>query len=183
MRKNPNNSMLVALLLAALLLPGCSKSQNQAPPAPAAPATAAKPAPAANAPVLKPTSSATRLPASLDFSKRTDPFKPFVAAPPPQAKTDQQPTARPAEDQIPIQSFEVSKFKVSGIIAGLNENRALVLDPNGKPYVIQSGMLIGNNNGRVSRITASGVEVVETFRDERGKTKKRTIVLTLAKKR
>jgi type IV pilus assembly protein PilP len=44
-------------------------------------------------------------------------------------------------------------------------------------------MLIGSNNGRISRITSTTVEIVESFRDERGKYQKRTIVLTLAKKR
>ena len=91
--------------------------------------------------------------------------------------------ASPAADLLPIQSYEVSKFKVAGIIAGLRENQALVIDPNGKGYVVKAGMQIGNANGRISRITSSSVEVVERYREGGGRPKSRTIVLTLPKKR
>ena len=53
----------------------------------------------------------------------------------------------------------------------------------GKGYVVQPGMQIGSSNGRISRITASGIEVVESYKDEKGRIRKRTIVLSLAKKR
>ena len=188
MKKNRKNISLNAVLLLALVLPGCSKPEEKAPPPAPAPNSGqtkpAKPASAPGAPVQKQHSSATAAAPQADFHNRTDPFKPFAAAvaAPAQPKIEQ-PGAQPAADLLPIQTFEVSKFRVSGIIAGLKENRALILDPNGKGYVVQEGMLIGNNNGRISRITASGVEVVERFKDERGKTRKRTIVLTLAKKR
>jgi type IV pilus assembly protein PilP len=127
-------------------------------------------------------SSAAAAKPQLDFRTRTDPFKPFAVVVAP-AKTEQQKASRPAVDLLPIQSFEVSKFKVAGIIAGLKENRALLIDPNGKGYVVQEGMLIGSNDGRITRITASSVEVDERFREDSGRVRKRKIVLTLAKKR
>jgi type IV pilus assembly protein PilP len=188
MRKR--NSLLLALsLVLALLLPGCSKPAEppKSPePKPSAPPPAQPGAPAAA--VQKPMSSAAQQPSGLDFSRRIDPFKPYapVVAPAPaqgQPKSAEQSAARPAADALPIQSFETGRFKVSGIIAGLRENRALLIDPNGKGYVVQEGMQIGMNNGRISRITAHSVEVMESFRDDKGKPRKRTIVLTLAKKR
>ena len=188
MRKR--NSLLLALsLVMALALPGCSKPAEppKSPePKPSAPPPAKPGAPAAA--VQKPMSSAAQQPSGLDFSRRIDPFKPYAPAVAPapaqgQPKNAEQSAARPAADALPIQSFEASRFRVSGIIAGLKENRALILDPNGKGYVVQSGMPVGSNNGRVSRITASSVEILESFKDERGKLRKRTIVLTLAKKR
>jgi type IV pilus assembly protein PilP len=187
MRKR--NSLLLALsLVVAMLLPGCSKPAE--PPKPSEPKPSTPPAAKPSAPaaaVQKPMSSAAQQPSGLDFSRRTDPFKPYapVVAPAPaqaQAKNAEQ-GARPAPDALPIQSFETGRFRVSGIIAGLRENRALLIDPNGKGYVVQEGMLIGLNNGRISRITANAVEVTESFRDDKGKPRKRTIVLTLAKKR
>jgi len=185
MKRNRNNLIVGGLVLVALL-GACSKKQEQA-----APKEPVKPPPAKTAAqpaaVQPQLSSAVRGPGRLDFSKRTDPFKPFspVAAPPPVAPgapAAQQPAASSAE-MLPIQSFEVSKFKVIGIIAGFKENKALLTDPNGKGYVVQEGMPVGSNDGHVSRITPSSVEVIERFKDEHGRSKKRTIVLPLAKKR
>jgi len=120
---------------------------------------------------------------SLDFRGRRDPFKPAVEQQQPKPATEQAVTAVPKGEQLPIQSYEVAKFKVSGIIVGIKQNRALLIDPQGKPYVVQEGMAVGNHDGRITRITPTSVEVVERFRDPAGRVKKRTIVLTLAKKR
>lgn len=183
MKRSPKYLRCTAPLLLLALLFGCSKKEEQ----PAAPAPAKKePAKTAAAPVqpVQNLSSAVNQGAELNFRSRTDPFKPYapaVAAPATGAAG--QPTARSSGDQLPIQSFEVGKFKVAGIIAGLQENRALLIDPTGKGYVVQKGMKIGNNDGRITRITSSSVEVVETSRDDSGRIRKRTIVLTLTKKR
>jgi len=163
------------------LAAGCKKEQPPAPPEPPKPQQAA-PAAKPVVPVQKQLSSAILGGGRVDFSKKTDPFKPYAAALPAPAAQPGAPAAAPPADLLPIQSFEVSKFKVAGIIAGLQENRALVIDPNGKGYVVRVGMQIGNNNGRITRITASTIEVVEHYR-ESGRTKSKTIVLALAKKR
>lgn len=184
MKKSLNSIALISLLV-ALCGAGCKK--EEAPPPPPAsrnPAAQAKKV----APLQAQVSSATNPAVSLDFSKKSDPFKsqaPVVAKPQPgsQGNGGGGGVAPPAADQLPIQSFEVTKFKVAGIIAGLRENQALVIDPNGKGYVVRAGMLIGNANGRISRITSSSVEVVERYREGGGRTKSRTIVLTLPKKR
>jgi type IV pilus assembly protein PilP len=84
---------------------------------------------------------------------------------------------------LPIQSSEVGKFKVVGIITGLKENRALLIDPGGKGYVVHVGTPLGPNDGMITRITAETVEVVERFKEDSGRYRKRKIVLALAKKR
>lgn len=183
MKRNLSSALYAAPLLLAMLS-GCSKHEEK--PAAPAPKNAqqAKPAAQPAPPVQKQLSSSVKAPGTqLDFSRRTDPFKayaPAVVVPPVGVA---QGRARSMADLLPIQTFEVSKFKVAGIIAGLSENKALLIDPNGKGYVVQQGMLIGSNDGRITRITASSVEVVENFREDTGRIKKRKIVLTLAKKR
>jgi len=119
---------------------------------------------------------------SLDFSNRRDPFRPYVQTPAAQ-KAGRGTAARPARDLLPIQSFDTERFKVSGIIAGIRENSALVIDPNGKGYVVKEGMLIGSNDGRIKKITASTVEVEESYRDDNGKVRKRSVKLALTRKK
>jgi len=182
MRKKANNRslFLASLLVVALLFPGCTKKEQPPPPPPPP-----KPAAKAPLPVQKQSTSAKTAGIAvqpLDFSAKKDPFKPFATEPAPQAK------AKPAamastEDLLPIQRYDVNKFKVSGVIVGLKENTALVIDPEGRGYVVRVGMLIGNSDGRISRITPSSIEVVEHYRDDNGHSRKRTIMLTLPKKK
>jgi type IV pilus assembly protein PilP len=182
MRIKPKNSgLLSALLLAALLVfTGCTKKE-QAPPPSAPPAP--KPAVKVQPPVQTQSTSAQRAgEPRLDFSKRKDPFKPYVPEGVMAAHKERPAVAARTGNLLPIQSFDVNKFTVSGIIVGLKDNTALVVDPTGRGYVIKEGMLIGNNDGRISRIRPSSVEVVEPFRDDKGHIRKRTVMLSLKKK-
>lgn len=116
-------------------------------------------------------------PASLENIK--DPFKPFVV----EVKPITPLFGRGGGPGIlPIQSYDVRQFTVQGIIAGLKKNSALVVDPTGKAYVVNAGMEIGKNGGRIEKITSNSIEVKEVFRDENGKIKSRIIKLTLPRK-
>jgi type IV pilus assembly protein PilP len=173
------------LLLLVMLL-GCSKQDESATrpqPIPAPLAKLARQVLPRALPVQKQLSSAAKTGSPMDFRHRTDPFKAFatavVAAPPPHGA----PASRHSLDLLPIQSSEVGKFKVVGIITGLKENRALLIDPGGKGYVVHVGTPLGPNDGMITRITAETVEVVERFKEDSGRYRKRKIVLALAKKR
>jgi type IV pilus assembly protein PilP len=181
MKKRNNNVSYFILLIAGLLTAwGCSKKEEPvvtAPPPHRAQAVQVTP------PVQQQHSSvnasAKSVPA-LDFTAKKDPFKAFVVAKPqPEKKTA---SARTGEI-LPIQSYEVAKFKIAGIIVGLKENRALVIDPSGKGYVVKHGMLIGDNDGRITKITATTIEVLENYRDDNGRAKSRTVKLTLPQKK
>lgn len=186
--------MLFAIM--AFIAPGCKKKAPPPPPPQATPlpqkTVPVPPAPAkpimANRSAVKPavqkqiSTSKKPLPpggVSLDFSNRRDPFRPFVQAPQQEAGKSK----IRQRDALPIQSFDTEKFRISGIITGIRENSALVIDPNGKGYVIKEGMQIGNNDGRVKKVTASSVEIEESFRDDNGKVRKRIVKLTLLRKK
>lgn len=167
--------MAAALLLA---LPGCQKGEQASPPP--LPVHKAKANPSVP-PVQKQLSSATLSPdvsARLVFANRKDPFRPYL-----QAKVEKGPVAksRPAS-LLPILSYAVGQFRVTGIIAGLRENKALVVDPAGKGYVVTVGTNIGSNSGVITKIGPSFIEISEKFKDDAGKTKKRLIKLSLTKK-
>jgi len=132
--------------------------------------------------------SSSRLPVrptapSLDFTNKRDPFRPFVQMPAQQALPKSSKTKIRTHDPLPIQSFDTEKFRVSGIVTGLKENSALVIDPKGKGYVVRAGMPIGSNDGYVKSITDSTVTVEESFSDDNGRVRKRLVKLTLLRKK
>jgi type IV pilus assembly protein PilP len=167
-------------------VPPATSAPAPAGPAQVKPASVSTPQPA-NTAVQSQSTSAKRLatPATvnLDFSNRRDPFRPFVQSPAPvQPGAGKSVKAAKAKDLLPIQSFDTDKFRISGIITGVKENSALIIDPKGKGYVVREGMLIGSNDGRIKRITNSSIEVEEQFKDDNGKIKKRLVKLSLKRK-
>ena len=183
MKKRVNKQILVSVLMVMALLGsfGCKKKEIPPPP----PKPLAKPAAKPVLPVQAQASSvktAGTVDNLLDFSNKKDPFKPFAVEPVPQGQPRPMGIVRTG-DLLPIQSYDVNKFKVSGIITGLKENTALVIDPSGKGYVVREGMLIGINNGRINRITPAAIEVIEHYRDDNGHLRKRSILLTMPKKK
>jgi len=115
---------------------------------------------------------------SIDFSARKDPFKAFVI------ETKSVPVIKRGSGYalLPIQNYEVGQFRVLGIITGFKENSALVVDPVGKAYVVKPGMEIGKNGGQIQKIGTTSIDVIEQYRDENGKIKKKNIKLTLPRK-
>lgn len=201
-----SGSGLLCLLLLTVAVSGCTKKEPPPPPPQATPlpkkADQQAVLPAAPAkPVQTAPSSARQLPlksavqgqssasrrltppggVSLDFTGRRDPFRPYMPAPQ-QAASGKSSKGR-VKDPLPIQSFDTEKFKVSGILTGLKENTALIIDPNNRGYVVKQGMLLGNNDGVVKRITDNTVEVEENFRDDNGRMRKRVVKLTLIRKK
>ncbi len=181
-RRNSTNLLLLAAAASLVLAcAGCKKAEEGAPPAPVA---TPKPDAPVKPPVQAQTSSAIPVASfspSLDFSGRKDPFKPFI-----QPKVEKPAAASgslSASGSLPIQGYTVEQFRVTGIIAGFKENKALIIDPAGKGYVVKAGMKIGNNNGVITKVTPSYLEVAERSRnDVTGRMTRRTVKLTLPKK-
>jgi len=176
MKNMVTNILCVVCLLAfgSACITGCKKKQENPPPQVQQPVKA----PA----VVQPqASSATAPPVAgtqMSFSNQKDPFKPIIT----DSKKATSVKRNRLGQALPILNYEVSQFKVSGIIVGLKQNSALIIDPTGKPYVVKAGMEIGRNDGRITKIAPSYIEVFEKFRDDNGKLIKKTIRLTLPKK-
>ena len=174
------NSLRVAgALIIVTFLVGCKKKEPQAPIA----TTVVKPSAQQVKPVQKTMSSGKLSPAPVnqfDFSNKKDPFKPFAVIKPQLSPRDIERKA--AKDNLPILSFDVNQFKLIGIVTGDKENKAMVIDPSGKGYVLKVGMTIGKNEGRITAITTNGVDVLEQFRDDNGRVRKERIRITLPRK-
>ncbi|NTV46136.1 MAG: pilus assembly protein PilP [Chlorobiales bacterium] len=182
-KNNSNYSLCSVVLLCSLSLAACSKNEPQVPiPASSQPT---KSVVVPHKTVKKQACSALRLPSppvnQFDFSNKKDPFKPFVTV-----KTEPKKAPEGSKSSqrtsLPIHSFDVSQFKLIGIITGGRENQAMVTDPGGKGYVLKVGMLIGKNDGKITSISPSGVDVLEQFKDDNGRVRKEKIKLTLPRK-
>lgn len=183
LKRNSFFSASAGFLVCTVILTACNKEQPvDATPVPAKPPKAAV---VVSKPVQNPASSASRaasVPANqFDFSNKKDPFKPFVVVKV-ESKRSFDSIKKAQHDSLPIHSFDVNQFKLIGIVSGGRENKAMVTDPGGKGYVLKVGMSIGKNNGKIVAINSNGVDVVEQFKDERGKTRRETIKLTLPRK-
>ncbi|MDD2319568.1 MAG: pilus assembly protein PilP [Geobacteraceae bacterium] len=179
MIKNVKNKVVFLTFFFAVLplcLVGCDK---KAPPPKAKPPVTK---PVAKKPVVQQQlSSATGFKTSavaVDFATKKDPFKAYVTS----TKGPLSPKRNRYGQIIPILNYDLTQFSVKGIIVGLKENSALILDPTGKPYVVKAGMEIGRNEGKITKITSTYIEVFEQYRDEAGKLKKSTTKLMLPKK-
>ena len=117
----------------------------------------------------------------LDFSTKKDPFKPYVSVKS-LSSAELAKQKRDSKVLLPIHSFDVSQFKLIGVVADTKGNKAMVVDPSGKGYVLKLGMTIGKNEGKITRIETSGVDVVEQFQDDNNKTRKETIRIPLLRK-
>jgi len=179
------NSCIVAqsffVLTVALLTLGCDKKpESVTVTTPVTATTAPQPKP-----VLKPVSTALKVtPAPVnqfDFSTKKDPFKPFVAVKLETAQTKES-FERNARAALPIHSFDISQFKLIGVVIGGKENFAQVIDPNGKGYILKRGMAIGKNDGKVILISNNSVDILEQFKDDNGRVRKENIKLTLPRK-
>jgi len=89
---------------------------------------------------------------------KRDPFKTFIK----KAKVKKVKSTIPL---TPLQEYDITQLRLTGIISGLNENKAMVTDPAGKGYILKKGTLIGKNFGRVEKISKNEVVVIEDVQD------------------
>jgi type IV pilus assembly protein PilP len=149
------------LLLASQAALGAAEKPAAQPPPPAQatskPAEAAPPQgqPAAAPVAVQPPSiyEDTHYTGSL----RRDPFKSLLIL---------RQTERDVSKLPPIQQIELQSFKVVGIIMDAKKgNRAMVLAPDNRSYVISKGTIVGRNEGEVISIDGQGITVKEKFVD------------------
>jgi type IV pilus assembly protein PilP len=176
-RENRQKILIVLFILIFMFSAGCKKKEVTPP----QPAPKAKHEVQKVAPVQMQHSSAqntVEANSSADFGNKKDPFKPFVV----ESKSVPVFQRSSGYGLLPIQNYEVGQFRVLGIITGLKDNSALVVDPAGKAYVIKPGMEIGKNGGQIEKISTTSIEVNEKYREENGKIRTRTIKLALPRK-
>jgi len=160
------------------MLAGCSESQK-APAPPAAPAvtgTAVQRQPIVSSPTGTALSLAEEKPADI-YSyhpvNRRDPFAPIIS---------KQEKKTSIGDRPPLERYNISEFKLSGIVWGGFGYNAMLEGPDGKGYFIRVGTILGPNRGVVKKITQNMLVIEEKFKNVMGEIERKEITVELRKK-
>ena len=118
-----------------------------------------------------------------DPAGRRDPFDPLVYDKMP-VVTDGKGVLHtaPEEQLTPLQQFEISQFRLIGVIIGKGQPTAMVVAPDGKAYVLRKGVKVGKNNGVVKSITSSAILIEELYQDLSGEMLKNELEIKLPKR-
>lgn len=138
----------------------------------AAPSPKAPPAAVANA--AQPGGEAPSSACVYDPAGRRDPFEPLVLIKKPAVQSDL--------PQTPLQTFEVGQLRLIGVVVGKGAPRAMVMAPDEKAYILQKGVLVGKNNGKVKDIRTDVVVVEEQYVDFSGEVRSGTQEIRLPKR-
>jgi len=176
-RKKPNNRYpaLALIILGALVVTGCSEPPKQT----ATPVAQSKPVqkqPIATALTSTVTPTVEEKPASVysyNPGGRRDPFAPIIVKETKKAK---------AGDRPPLERYNLTEYKLSGIVWGGFGYNAILEGPDGKGYFVRTGTILGPNRGVVKKITQNTLVVEEKFKNYAGETERKEIIIELRKK-
>ncbi|MEK7706012.1 MAG: pilus assembly protein PilP [Myxococcota bacterium] len=148
------------LALVCFALAGaCEEAGSDAPvPAPKAVLKASAP----SAAVAPGTAAEAERPFAYSPIGKRDPFRSYLAD---LQETEQSTASRKLEE---TEQYELDQYRLTGLITGTSQPRAMVEDPVGRGHVLHIGSHLGKNGGRVTRIAPDAIEVTEEFRAPTG---------------
>ncbi len=112
---------------------------------------------------------------------KIDPFEPLLK-PEPQRKTEKKKIERKkCIARTPLQKADLSQFKLVAVIQTKSGNRALVVEPSGKGYVLKQDTAIGIHCGQVIEIMKDSLIVEEEVEDLYGEVTKQKRELKIQK--
>lgn len=79
----------------------------------------------------------------------------------------------------PLERFPVTEFKLQGIVWGGFGYNAVLEGPDGKGYFVRVGTIIGQNHGKIHKITKNSFTVVESFKNYMGVEERKEITVKL----
>ncbi len=94
---------------------------------------------------------------SYTHAGKRDPFKSLIKAVAPADRKKK----RVTKGLSPLESYDISSFKLIGIVAVKDGNVAMLVAPDGKGFMVRKGTHIGLNNGEVTKINLNSVQIVE----------------------
>lgn len=84
-----------------------------------------------------------------------------------------------SEIETPLQKFGLKEVRLTAIIVGKGEPRAMIIAPDKKAYILRAGVKIGRNHGVIKKITNNAVVVEEVYKDFSGSVRTEIKKITL----
>ncbi len=94
-----------------------------------------------------------------DATGKRDPFRSFIL---------EEALKKTGGERGPLEQFELGQLQLHAVVWGTEKPRALVLDPQGRGYIVKEGTPIGKSSGQVTRIADDVVVVREIYEDTLG---------------
>ena len=94
-----------------------------------------------------------------DATDKRDPFRSFVL---------EEAARRDKGERGPLEQFELGQLELHAVVWGTEKARALVMDPQGRGYIVKEGTPIGKSAGQITRIGQDLVVVREVYEDTLG---------------
>jgi type IV pilus assembly protein PilP len=104
---------------------------------------------------------------------RRDPFMPLIVR---EEKKAQR------ADRPPLERYNLTEFKLTGIVWGGFGYNAMFEGPDGKGYFVREGTYIGQNGGVIKKITRDSIVIEEKFKTFTGAKQRKEIIIQLRKK-
>jgi len=101
---------------------------------------------------------------------KRDPFKPFLQK--------EEPVRPKGVPETPLLKFDISQLRLVAIVVGVEGNRAMLEDPEGRGYIVKEGDYVGRRYGQVKKIMVDRVLIEETYKDALGRIQKRQVFLS-----
>jgi type IV pilus assembly protein PilP len=105
---------------------------------------------------------------------KRDPFRSYLSD-----LAEQNNAHHPERKLEETEYFEVDQYRLTGLITGISQPKAMLEDPDGRGHVVHIGSRIGKNGGLVSQIAPHGLLIIEETHDAMGKLVRLPITLKL----
>ncbi len=79
-----------------------------------------------------------------------------------------------------LERYELDQLKLKGVIWGVDDPKALILDPAGQTHVVKKGQRMGKNRGKIVEIREEELIIMESY-GNRGRYSFQTRVMRLSK--
>ena len=85
-------------------------------------------------------------------------------------------------DRPPLERYNITEFKLTGIVWGGFGYNAMLEGPDKKGYFVRVGTIIGPNRGVIKKITKDLLVIEEKFKTFNGPVQRKEIVIELRKR-